>query len=129
MLQRNLRFLEDYLALDPASINQQSADTTLWSSSKNLRASTRTSWSRNSTTTALTTFYALIPSNRIYIDLHAAPLAEPDRVRGFSGCGDGSSVRIGRHHERPYGRLTPREHPRSRVGLPMLRNQARREPR
>ena len=27
--------------------------------------------------------YALIASNGIYIDLHAAPLAEPDRVRVF----------------------------------------------
>jgi putative transposase len=83
VLQRNLRFLEDYLALDPASINQQSASVILQlvKQQPGVHLAALVGQLDNQSVDEI---YVLIASNRIYIDLHAAPLAEPDRVRVFA---------------------------------------------
>src|SRR5579864_8892148 len=48
--------------------------------------------------------YALISSDRVYADLHAAPLAEPSKVAIFSGRDlDSSFARAASHPLRPLG--------------------------
>ncbi len=81
VFQRNLRFLEDYLALEPSVIDEHSADILRLVEEQpglHLDELYRQLGSLSTDDT-----YALIAGNRIYVDLHAAPLAEPERVRVF----------------------------------------------
>src|SRR5207302_3469182 len=104
VLQRNLRFLEDYLALDPASINQQSANVIL-ELVKEQPGVHLAALVRQLDHQSVDDIYALIASNRIYIDLRAAPLAEPDRVRVFRDAETARAFELVRIDERANGRL------------------------
>ena len=81
VFQRNLRFLEDYLALEPTVIDEHSADILrLVLDQPGLPLDELIEQLGNP---SVDDIYPLIASNRIYVDLHAAPLAEPERVRVF----------------------------------------------
>ncbi len=82
VLQRNLRFLEDYLTLECPPVGQQSANTILKlvEAQPGLHLDQLVGQLNN---LSVDDIYGLIASNRIYIDLHSAPLAEPERVRVF----------------------------------------------
>ena len=104
VLHRNLRFLEDYLALDPASINQQRANVILElvKQQPGVQLAELVGQLGNH---SVDDIYALIASNRIYIDLHAAPLAEPDRVRVFRDVETARAFELVGVDERANGRL------------------------
>jgi hypothetical protein len=104
VLQRNLRFLEDYLALDPASINQQRANVILElvKEQPGVHLAALVGQLDNQ---SVDDIYALIASNRMYIDLHVAPLAEPDRVRVFRDAETARAFELAGIDERANGRL------------------------
>ncbi len=82
IFQRNLLFLEDYLRAERVAVDEQEAEAILTLVTNMpgicLNALLRRieGWSSDS-------IYAMIASDQIYVDLHATPLAEPERVRIF----------------------------------------------
>jgi putative transposase len=82
VLQRNLRFLGDFLALETSPVNDQTtaAILKLVKEQPGLHLDALVGQLTNA---GVDNIYGLIASNRIYVDLHAAPLAEPERVRVF----------------------------------------------
>jgi hypothetical protein len=83
VLQRNLRFLEDYLALETAPVDLQSADAILKLVEEQPGLHLDALVGQLTNASVVDDIYELIARNRIYVDLHAAPLAEPERVRVF----------------------------------------------
>ena len=101
VLQRNLRFLEDYLALDPDQPTEGERD------SGSRQRTTRCAPCRVGRATRQTEddIYALNASTRIYIDVRAAPVAEPDRVRIFRDAETARAFELVGIDERANGRL------------------------
>jgi putative transposase len=82
VFQRNLRFLEDYLGSEvpPPSEHIAEAILALVGQQPGMHLDELVGHLGE---TSADDVYALIASNRLYVDLHAAPLAEPERVRLF----------------------------------------------
>jgi putative transposase len=104
VLQRNVRFLDDYVALDPASIKQQRANAILElvKEQPGVHLAALVGQLDNQ---SVDDIYGLIASNRIYVDLHAAPLEEPDRVRVFRDAETARAFEFVGIDERANGRL------------------------
>ncbi len=89
VLQRNLRFLNDYL-IKPPSVDQHTAETVLAlvkdRPGVQLAALLDTLGEAHADDV-----YTLIASGRIYVDLHAAALAEPQQVQLFPDQGTASA--------------------------------------
>ena len=105
VLQRNLRFLADYLRADAPPPEEAAALVrTLVTRQPGLRldallgllaaAGISPSISGGAGVTGISSdaVYALVAHGRVYVDLRAAPLAEPDRVRVFA---DQTAARMG----------------------------------
>jgi transposase InsO family protein len=82
VLQRNLLFMEDYLHADCRTVDEKSAEAILMLVTNmpgihldELVGQVK-GWSSDDV-------YTMIANDRLYIDLRAAPLAEPERVRIF----------------------------------------------
>jgi putative transposase len=82
VLQRNLRFLADYLAVESPPITEQATNEilALVRQERGLHLDELIPQLREARNDDV---YALIAGNRVYVDLKAAPLAEPERVRLF----------------------------------------------
>jgi transposase InsO family protein len=82
MYQRNLLFLEDYLRADCPAVGQATLDRllALVASQPGMRLDDLLVQATGIGSDAV---YSLIATQQLYVDLHAAALAEPDRVRVF----------------------------------------------
>jgi len=82
VFQRNLLFLEDYLRAEGPSVGEAAAATilALVARQPGLRLDELLS---QLTEASSDDVYALVASERLYVDLHAAALAEPERVQVF----------------------------------------------
>jgi transposase InsO family protein len=82
MFQRNLRFLEDYLRADGPPVSEPAAQAILALVGEQLgiRLDVVLEQVAEASSDAV---YALIAAGRLFVDLHAAPLAEPARVSVF----------------------------------------------
>jgi hypothetical protein len=104
VLQRNLRFMQDYLAFDAPLVDKHSTDgiLKLVEEQPGVHLAALVGQLDNQ---SVDDIYGLIASNRIYIDLHAAPLAEPDRVRVFRDAETARAFELVGIDERANGRL------------------------
>jgi len=82
VLQRNLRFLADYLAVEPPPVSKHAISEilALVRDEPGLRLDEVVGQLDEARADDV---YTLIASNTVYVDLQAAPLAEPERVRLF----------------------------------------------
>lgn len=80
--QRNLLFLEDYLRADYPRVSEEAAETvlTLVGGGPGIRLDQLFEQVEGASSDDV---YALIATERLYVDLRAAPLAEPERVHLF----------------------------------------------
>lgn len=86
VFQRNLLFLEDYLRMDGSPVTERAAATVLSLAAQQpgLRLDELLTQLDGASSDDV---YALIATERLYVDLHAAALAEPDRVHVFRDAG------------------------------------------
>ncbi len=82
VFQRNLRFLEDYLGSAVPPLSKDIAEAILARVGQQ-PGIPLDELVRDLGETSGDDIYALIACNRLYVDLHTAPLAEPERVRLF----------------------------------------------
>jgi transposase InsO family protein len=83
IFQRNLRFLEDYLRSDCPAVQPQKQDAVI-SLVKTVPGITLEELLEHLEGCSPDEIYALIAAEALYIDVYAAPLVEPERVRLFS---------------------------------------------
>jgi transposase InsO family protein len=83
VLQRNLRFLNDYLIKAP-SVDKDTAESVLTLVTERPGVQLATLLETLGDDAYADDLYALIAMGRIYVDLHAAALAEPQHVQLFS---------------------------------------------
>jgi putative transposase len=104
VFQRNIQFLEDYFRCDSSIVASSTCERVAalvtavpGMSLEGLFRATRDWVARDD-------IYALISSDRVYVDLHAAPLAEPSKVAVFPGRDlDSSFAQAASHSLRPLG--------------------------
>jgi putative transposase len=86
VFQRNLLFLEDYLRAEGPAVGEAAAATilALVARQPGLRLDELLAQLDGASSDDV---YALIATERLYVDLHAAALAEPERVRVFRDAG------------------------------------------
>jgi putative transposase len=84
VFQRNIQFLDDYFRCDSSIVSLGTRDRVValvtavpGLSLQSLFGATRDAVARDE-------IYALIAEDKVYVDLHAAPLAEPDKVAVFA---------------------------------------------
>ncbi|SRR6266508_2792493 len=82
VFQRNLRFLEDYLGVDRLATAGHGAEVIL-AVVEQQPGVQLDDLVMQMGETCIDDIYTLIATNRLYVDLRAAPLAEPERVRLF----------------------------------------------
>jgi Mu transposase-like protein len=111
VLQRNLRFLQDYLALDAATVDKQSADAILKlvEQAPGLHLDVLVGQLND---LGVDNVYSLIANNGIYVDLHVAPLAEPERVCVFRDAQIARAFEVVGMQEPPNSRLSAEAHGR-----------------
>lgn len=82
--QRNLQFLEDYLRADPEAISPETREKILAYAHVRPGIALRDFLQQTSDFASPDDVYLLIAAGRLYVDLYAAPLAEPAKVQVFS---------------------------------------------
>lgn len=82
VFQRNMLFLEDYLRADCPPVSEEATEAIL-SLVASDPGSTLDELLRCATGASSDDIYTLIATEHVYVDVRAAPLAEPDRVRVF----------------------------------------------
>lgn len=82
VLQRNLLFLEDYLNADCTAVDETDTNAilTLVTNTPGICLAELLGGTRGWTSDDV---YTMIANDQLYVDLHTAPLAEPERVRVF----------------------------------------------
>ena len=93
VLQRNLRFVADYLAVESPPISEQATNEilALVRQEPGLHLDELIAQLGEASNDDV---YALIAGNRVYVDLKAAPLAEPERVRLFRDANTASAFLV-----------------------------------
>jgi len=92
VFQRNIRFLEDYRRFDSARIPSSALARVLSYVSASPVVTLRELLEMTSGAATPDDIYFLIATGKLYVDLHAASLAEPDGVRVFT-CRDAALAR------------------------------------
>jgi putative transposase len=106
VFQRNMLFLEDYLRADCPSINPE-IDQALQSFVIPRPGVSLAELLRSVPETNSDAVYALIAVEHLYVDVHAAPLAEPDKVRVFRDEATARAYAVIARTEQPIAFVEP----------------------
>jgi putative transposase len=95
VFQRNIQFLEDYLRVDKLEVSPASRDTALAyaSATPGLQLDDLVQLTRDTVTAD--EIFTMIAADVLYVDLRAAPLAEPARVEVFATPQSATAIKRG----------------------------------